>query len=105
MQAGKLRHRVELHSASTDRSDYGEQTETWSKYDTVWASIEPLQGRELMHAQQISAEITHLARMRYNSSAATEHRVIFGARTLEIISIINPEERNREMVLMCKEVT
>ncbi len=105
MQAGKLRHRVELHSATAEQDTYGESIDTYASYATVWASVEPLQGRELEHAQQISAETNHKVIIRYNSSVASEHRVIFGSRTLEITAIINPQERNEYQILMCKEIS
>ena len=105
MRAGQLRHRVELHSNSPAGNDYGEQIESWSSYTTVWAAIEPLSGRELLNAQQISAEITTRVRIRYNSSVTSEHRVVIGGRTLEIVSVINPAERDITQHLLCKEVT
>jgi len=106
MNIGKLRHRVELKSATTEQDGYGESVETWSgdAYTTVWASIEPLSGRELEHAQQITAETNHRIRIRYNSSVAAEHRAYWGSRIFEITAIINPEERNIYQDLYCKEI-
>lgn len=105
MQAGKLRHRIELHSASESQNSFGEIEKTYSSYDTVWGSIESLTGRELEHAQQISAETTLKVNIRYYSGVETGHRVIYGSRTLEITHIINPDERNIELILYCKEIT
>jgi len=104
MQAGKLRHRVELHSATAAQDAYGESIDTFASFATVWASVEPLQGRELEHAQQISAETNHKVTIRYNSTVTEAHRVIFGSRTLEITAIINPQERNEYQDLFCKEI-
>ena len=64
-----------------------------------------MNGRELLNAQQISAEITTRVRIRYNSSVTSEHRVVIGGRTLEIVSVINPAERDITQHLLCKEVT
>lgn len=104
MNIGELRHRVNLQSSSASQNDYGEQTESWTTYTTVWAAIKTLSGRELEHAQQISAEATHRVTARYNSSVTEENRVIFGSRTFEVVSINNPEERNEYLILLCKEV-
>jgi SPP1 family predicted phage head-tail adaptor len=104
LRAGTLRHRVQLHSASTARNDYGEQTNTWSSYATVWARVSPGQGKEFEQAQQVHAELTHQVEIRYRSTVTTSHRVIFGTRTLEIVSIVNPDERNKNMILLCKEL-
>jgi SPP1 family predicted phage head-tail adaptor len=66
--------------------------------------VEPLQGRELWTAKQVVAEVTHRIRFRHLSGVVPTQRVVFGSRTFEILSVINPEERNRELELLCKEV-
>lgn len=104
MEVGKLRHRVDLRLPSSNRDSVGQAITDHSTYATVWARVTPLSGRELEHADQISAETTHKVVIRYNSSVAATHRVNFNGRVLEIESIVNPEERNIMQILMCKEV-
>lgn len=106
MRAGKLRHRVEFHSDTPTQDDFGQSIESWTSYMTVWAAIEPLEGRELLLAQQVNAEVTIRVRIRYDSgnTVSPEHRVIVGSRTLEIVNVINPSERDEKLTLMCKEI-
>lgn len=104
MQAGKLRHRIELQRNVPTRHGMGEQLDSWAKYATVWASVEPLTGTELLNAQQISAEVTHRVKIRFCSDVKPEHQVIHNGRTLEIIAVLNIAERRRSQHLMCKEV-
>jgi SPP1 family predicted phage head-tail adaptor len=103
MNIGRLRKRVQLQQLVRNQDDFGEAVPSYSTYATVWASVEPLQGRELEFAQQISAEITHKVTIRYNAAVTSEHRVVYGERILEIEAVINPEERNEMLILMCKE--
>lgn len=105
MRAGELRHTVELHSATESRGASGESINTYAEYATVRASVEALTGRELESAQQISAETKFKITMRYYSGVVTEHRIVFGSRTFEINHIINPQEKNKMLILYCKEVT
>ena len=104
MRAGILRHRVALHSLTGAQDDYGEPIETWAAYATVWARVSPLQGKELINAQQVLAECTHDVEIRYNSNVTAADRVIHKSRTLEIMSIIDPDERNKNLILICKEL-
>jgi len=104
MQAGKLRHKVTLKTGGESQDEYGEVTYTWSTQATLWASIEPLRGRELLHAQEVNAELSHRVRCRYNSNVDVADRIAFGTRTLEIVSVINPRERGAELELFCKEI-
>ena len=104
MQAGKLRHRVSLQELARNQSVTGEMIPSYAPYATVWASVEPLTGRELEFAQQITAETNYRVTIRYNSKVDVEHRVVFGDNTFEVTSVVNPDERNEQLFLMCKEV-
>ncbi|WP_339684235.1 phage head closure protein [Gimesia maris] len=103
MEAGKLRHRIDIQQASESRNDLGEVNESWSSLSERWASIEPLQGRELEHAQQISEDINFKITLRHMTGVTPEHRITFNGRTFHILSVINTMEQNKELVLLCKE--
>lgn len=104
MNIGKLRHQVNLQILQENQDSYGEMKRDFATYKTVWASIEPLQGRELEHAKQISAEVTHRITIRYLADVVPENRITKGERIFDIESVINPDERNEYLVLMCKEL-
>ena len=104
MNAGKLRHRLELYSPSASQDAYGESDLTYSKYATVWGSVQPLKGREMLHARAINAESDVQVRIRYNSSIAVTHKIKFDSRWLEVVFIANVDERNKEQLILCKEV-
>ncbi len=106
MRIGPLNKRVAIRSASRTRDDYGEPIASWSTDATVWASVEPISGREMLNAQQQHAEITHRIRMRYQpgTSVTAEKRILFDSRDFEIVSVINRKEKKRMLELLCKEV-
>jgi len=105
MRAGKLRHKITIQYCPEPQSQdsYGAVIKNWSDYATVWASIEPARGREFWESQQINAEVTAKITIRYLAGITPKMRVKYGSRIFEIISVINPEERNRELQLMVKE--
>ncbi len=103
MQAGRLRHRIELQSATETRNEYGEATASWSTYATVWAAVEPLRGAERYSAQQAQAEEITRVVIRFRDDVSPKHRVKYGGRYLYINSVINPRERSRTLELMCTE--
>ena len=104
MNIGKLRHRVKLQGLTENQDGYGQAVKSYTTYATVWASIEPLSGREIEHAKQITAETNYRITIRYNGNVKATDRVAFGDRTFEITAVVNPEERNEYLVLMCSEV-
>lgn len=104
MNISKLRHRVTIQNKVTLPDGYGGVTSTWQDVATVWASVEPLNGRELYAAQQVKAELSHRVRIRYMSGIKPEMRIAFDNRTFEIEAIIDPEERHESLELLCSEV-
>ena len=104
MGSGAYRHRITIQSVTETADSFGAMTETWGTFAQVWASIEPLSGRELLQAQQIQADVTHRVRFRFLAGVTAKMRGLYGTRYFNILSIINTDERDREIVLMCKEL-
>jgi SPP1 family predicted phage head-tail adaptor len=105
MQAGRLRHRVTVQRATDAIDQYGDQTPTWTSLGTVWASVEPLNGREYFAAAQMQSEVSTRIVIRPISGVTLtpKDRVKFGSRYFDIQSVINRDERNRELQLLCVE--
>jgi len=103
MRAGVMRQRVAIEQATESRDAHGGVTRTWTAYATRWASIEPMQGRELFEAQQVKSNVTHKVRLRHLDGITESMVVKHLSRTLNIESIINTHERNAETVLLCTE--
>ena len=104
MRAGKLRHSVTLQSQSLTADGAGGATESWVDFVTVRANVEPLSGTEAFQAQQVNDDLSHTVTMRYYPGVTSKMRVKYGTRYFLIESIINTGERNREMILACREV-
>ena len=105
MQAGRLRHRVIVQRATDSIDSYGDQTPTWAALGTVWAFVEPLNGREYFAAAQMQSEVSTRIVIRPISGVTLtpKDRVKFGSRHFDIQSVINRDERNREIQLLCVE--
>ncbi|MHB1652343.1 MAG: phage head closure protein [Desulfitobacteriaceae bacterium] len=104
MDPGKLRHRVTIQQNTPTQDDEGVMADNWVDLASVWAMIEPLQGRELLTAQAITAEITTRIRIRYRDGITSEMRILYGTRVFDIQAPIDPEEKHQELQLMCREV-
>lgn len=107
MRAGKLRNRVTIQSPGQGVDDFGMPTQqTWADVDTVWAEIKPITGRERWASDWTANIATVAVSMRYRSDIKPNYRVIFGDRVLRIAGPpINVDQRNRELILTCEEVT
>lgn len=106
MNIGALRHLITIRQPAVPGDIIRGQADqpAVTIADKTPASIEPLDGRELFEAQQMSANISHRIRLRYRAGVKPTQQVLFGARVFEISSVINVEERNIELRLLCQEL-
>jgi len=85
------------------RNSLGEAALAFSEEAKIWASIRPLSGRELWQAQQVQADVTHAVRIRYRNGVDATKALGFDGRQLNIVAVLNVEERNRTLELLCLE--
>lgn len=103
MRAGQLRHLITIQQRSVTRDDFGAESESWTTFSQLWAKVSPLSGQELEQAQAMHSETTHQVTIRYLVGITTEMRVQHAGRTLNILAVTNPDERNIQLELLCKE--
>jgi len=80
-------------------------TDTWTDAATIWAAIWPTSAKEIIAANATTMVVSHRIRIRYRSVLQAVWRIKFGNRYFAIVSIINQNEANEYLDLMCKEAT
>ena len=108
MNPGDLRHRVEIQTNTPSLDPNGGEVPSWATTSTVWASVQTLTGRKLEIARQIDAEASVEVKMRYCGSGGSANvtvlnRLLFGTRELEPFLVVNENERNIMLQILCKE--
>jgi SPP1 family predicted phage head-tail adaptor len=105
MDAGRLRHRVELQRVSVALDSHGDSVETWATLAEVWASIEPLSGREFLQASSTTSDVTVriIVRGRSDIALTPKDRVLYGTRAFDIRHVVDWGGRGVEWHLMCTE--
>lgn len=74
----------------------------WEDFMTnIWASINPISGREYFAAKSAQAETTHHIDFWYIPGITSEMRVKYGNKIFEIESVLNVKEQNRVINLLC----
>ena len=102
VKAGRLRQRITLQAKSVTRDAMGGEVITWADQVTIWASAEPLRGREFFAAQQEQAEISIRFVIRYRSDVTTAWRVMWETRAYDIVEIIDIDGRHKEQQIMAR---
>lgn len=105
MQAGKLRHRIDIQSAAESRDAHGAITRTWTTVATRWGSIEPIRMREIFQGQQIEPRLSHAITLRYYDGLDSSYRLQYASRIFNIHSVRNLDERDRTHEVLAMEQT
>ena len=101
--AGERRRQIQLQSP--DPQPLGGEI-TYTTYQTMYAKIETLRADEIYADNQFLAEASHRVNIRYlpGVTIKANHRVLFGARAFDIKAVVNLDERNVEIDLLCLEL-
>jgi SPP1 family predicted phage head-tail adaptor len=103
MNPGELNKRITIQRKKTTLNSYGENIQDWENLITIWASINPIVGKEYFAAETINSEVTHKIKVRYLNIIKPNMRIEFNSRIFTIQSIINYKENNTELQIMCNE--
>lgn len=102
IEPGKLRDRITVQIASGTTNTLGETVLTWADSTSVWASVEGVSAREALTAGQQDVSVTHKVRLRFLPGLTQQMRFAWGGRTLEIVSLLEHNNRT-EHEAICQE--
>jgi head-tail adaptor len=106
-RAGQLRHRITLQQGVQVPDELGGHTQTWPEFGDDWGAIDV----QPFVVSETEATVLYQVALRYRAdvvekfNAGTVLRVVSGDYTLKVLTIVNAELRNRELVLHCGRVT
>jgi len=103
MKSGELRHYVTLERQTTTQNNIGEPIVTWIEFAPTYAKIEPLTGREYFSAKEKQNEVTTRITIRFVDGVTEDMRVNHNGRIYEIDAVLNVDERNERIQIMCHE--
>jgi SPP1 family predicted phage head-tail adaptor len=104
--AGKFRNRVDIQEAKIELNDAREPVATWRTIARRWASVVPSESGTEWVRGQLRSTTTYTVRLRYDDKTAaitTKHRIRYDGRELQIVGVVNLEERKRIIRLTCAE--
>lgn len=114
---GQLRHQVTINDVAYNRTTSGQAKPTLAPWQTVWASIEPLSGKEFFVSAQLQGEVSHRIRMRFvypdgshPEGVTPKMWITFTppfsnvVKHFDIRAVINIEERPFWIDLICREL-
>ena len=101
MLSGQLRDRLTIQVHSTADDAAGEPVLTWTDVATVYAHVADMTGREYIAAQAVTNAVNTTIIIRYRAGITAAMRVLCRGVTYNVQAVIEPENKRREMHLMC----
>ncbi|MCI9078986.1 MAG: phage head closure protein [Lachnospiraceae bacterium] len=103
MDIGRTNKRVTFCRFEEKLNPLSQTEQELKEIKTVWASVEPLRGREYQEAQRIRPELTYKITTRYHKEVTPDMLIKFKDRYFNIISVINIREKNEMLEIVCTE--
>ena len=103
MRSGELSKRITLQYKTRVPDEHGGFNETFVDACTVFAAIWPVSASETIQSGATTMTVTHRIRIRYRTILKPYWRIKYGNRYFAISSIINTNEANKMLDLLCKE--
>lgn len=103
MRAGSLRHRITIQQPVVSPNTIGEPLKSWATLAIVWASVEPIRGKEVLQAEQILADMDTRIRMRWSQvvdSMTARCRIVHKGKIYNVKQISHLALRHREIEVM-----
>jgi head-tail adaptor len=101
---GELRHCGELQTLKRTEDEGGGYSEGWvSTVNPFRFGGGPTTGYEAFQAQALHGVVSHRFRARWIAGVNPSMRLVWEARVFDIKAVLNLEEENRVMVLLCEE--
>lgn len=108
MRIGKLQQRITIQSRTASLDAYGQEQNSWSTVATVWASVEPIGGKERLRTFAMDSMLTHTVTVRYSADLmppkeAAAWRILYGSRIFNITAAMDVDSAHKQIVFECNE--
>ena len=103
MRAGTLIHRLTIQRWTPDVDPKWGLSPAWTDIETIWGCVTPKSGTEKPDGDGVQASVTHEVSVRYRSDLTSKDRLVFQNRTFDIVSILNVDELNVQLLIDARE--
>lgn len=100
LNAGRLRHYVELERLSTETDDYGQPIGYESVFD-AWAEVKSASGSQIVDYGTTMTNSMVTVLMYYDDRATNDMNLVFEGVNYSV-EHVKPDELRKSMILTCK---
>lgn len=101
--AGVLRDLITIQQPNSSQDSLG-RPDGWTTFaDNIPAEVQDVSGLETYLVGRMIDQVTHVVKIRYLSGVVSNMRILWNSRILEIATVLQPDGRRIEHMLVCTE--
>lgn len=93
MKASKLRHRITIRKMDNADNDYGETTNVWQDYLTLWADFKPLSVNAIVSSKAEGSKVIARCVIRYRRDIDETMQVLHEGTLYNIDGMPLPDDK------------
>jgi SPP1 family predicted phage head-tail adaptor len=110
--SGPFNRRISIQSQATSQDATGQEQQTWGTVYSCWANIDVQQSQLIYSTAEFVSKVTHRITIRWTSSIVLKPnmRIVYTepttsvVHTYEIEALINPQQGNVWLTILCYEL-
>ncbi len=103
MDIGRMNKRISVYGYVDEMNELKQSRKVMKKIKTVWASFNPVRGREYYDAQKLREEVTYKCYIRYMPGITADMYLKYKNVTYNITSVINVNNEDKMLEIYCVE--
>lgn len=104
MNAGRLRHSITIQRETSTVGESGATTKAWTTFATPFADVRTPSGKEHFAQDKFNSQVSHVVTIRWIEGVLPSMRILWGAKTLNIVYISEDRTNSRTLYINCVEV-
>lgn len=99
MRAGRLNRRFQLLARNSGKDAFGGLSSSFTAGATFWGDLRPASASRVAQMKQLDHMISHEIEIRLRMDIAPGARLTSGGRTFDVVTILDPDDEGRRMLL------
>lgn len=101
---GKFKSKIQFLQRSSGQDEYGEPSDSWITFKTVWASKTPILGNEYYASLTTDTKVEVKFNCRFIDGVTDKMRIQHKNEVYEILSAIDVKSLHEELLCYCRRL-
>lgn len=103
IDVGRLNKRISFLEYSTYKNELEQEVQEYIKVKKVWASVEPVSGKEYYNANKVENQTAYTVYVRYTEGIKPDMLIRYKSKKLYIKEVLNIMEKKELLKIICFE--